>query len=213
VPVQRKGTEVPVERKGTDVPVERKRTDPLRHRLACWIATACLACMSFGASAQAVPFKAELPVLVTSSGQSLDGFTAKTLLTRAGVSNDYKALAKVADLDKVKTLVIAFGASVKGFGSAGVTADSELVRTRELLAAARDRKIRVIGMHIGGSERRTGLSKEIVELVAPASEWLIVWEDGNADGYFTKLAADRKIPLTVIKQPMESGKVLAAAFK
>lgn len=161
----------------------------------------------------AAPFKAPLPVMVTSSGQSLDGFTAKTLLTRAGIANEYKALAKVADLDKVRTLVIAFGASVKGFGTAGVTSDSELARTRELLAAAREKKIRVIGMHIGGAERRTGLSKEIVELVAPASEWLIVWDDGNADGYFTKLAADRKIPLTVIKQPMESGKVLATAFK
>jgi len=177
------------------------------------LAAICLACASFGASGQGAPPKAQLPVLVTSSGQSLDGFTAKTLLTRAGVANEYKALAKVPDLDKVKTLVIAFGASVKGFGAAGVTADTELARTRDLLAAARERKIRVIGMHIGGAERRTGLSKEIVELVAPASEWLIVWEDGNADGYFTKLAAEKKIPLTLIKQPLESGKILAAAFK
>ena len=178
-----------------------------------FIAAAFLACASFAASAQGVAFKAELPVLVTSSGQSLDGFTAKTLLTRAGVANEYKALAKVADLDKAKTVVIAFGASVKGFGAAGITIDTELARTRELLAAARQKKIRVIGMHIGGAERRTGLSKEIVELVAPASEWLIVWEDGNGDGYFTKLAAEKKIPLTLIKQPMESGKILAAAFK
>jgi Domain of unknown function (DUF6305) len=79
--------------------------------------------------------------------------------------------------------------------------------------AAREKKIRVIGMHLGGAERRTGMSKEIVELVAPASEWLIVWEDGNADGYFTKLSAEKKIPLNVIRQPMESGKVLATAFK
>lgn len=172
-----------------------------------------LALMSYGAAAQGVPFKAESPVLVTSSGQSLDGFTAKTLLARAGVPNNYKALATVADLDKVKTLVIAFGASVKGFGAAGVTIDTEMARTRELLAAARAKKIRVIGMHIGGAERRTGMSKEIVELVAPVSEWLIVWKDGNADGYFTKLAAEKKIPLNVIEQPMESGKVLAAAFK
>ncbi len=175
-----------------------------------------LVCTPIAVHAQnvpAAPFKAPLPVMVTSSGQSLDGFTAKTLLTRAGIANEYKALAKTSDLDKVRTLVIAFGASVKGFGTAGVTAESELARTRELLAAAREKKIRVIGMHIGGAERRTGLSKEIVELVAPASEWLIVWDDGNADGYFTRLASDKKIPLTVIRQPMESGKVLATAFK
>ncbi len=178
-----------------------------------WIGLAALALLSSGAAAQGAPFRAESPVLVTSSGQSLDGFTAKTLLTRAGVPNEYKALAKVADLDKVKTLVIAFGASVKGFGAAGVTIDTEMARTRELLAAAREKKIRVIGMHLGGAERRAGMSKEIVDLVAPASEWLIVWEDGNADGYFTKLSAEKKIPLNVIRQPMESGKVLATAFK
>lgn len=185
----------------------------MRKWVSVVVAAVCLACTSYAASAQGAPFKAELPVLVTSSGQSLDAFTAKTLLTRAGVANEYKALAKVPDLDKAKTLVIAFGASVKGFGAAGVTAETELARTRDLLAAARQKKIRVIGMHIGGAERRTGLSKEIVELVAPAAEWLIVWDDGNADGYFTKLAAEKKIPLTVIKQPMESGKILAAAFK
>lgn len=185
----------------------------MRNSVSAFLAAACLACASFAASGQGTPIKAQLPVLVTSSGQSLDAFTAKTLLTRAGVANEYKALAKVADLDKVKTLVIAFGASVKGFGAAGVTADTELARTKDLLAAARERKIRVIGMHIGGAERRSGLSKEIVELVAPASEWLIVWDDGNADGYFTKLAAEKKIPLTLIKQPLESGKILAAAFK
>lgn len=182
-------------------------------RLLCSVAVAmALAAAPLSAAAQDAKLQAQLPVLVTSSGQSLDAFTVKTLLTRAGVANDYKALAKVVDLDKVKTLVIAFGASVKGFGSAGVTAQTEIARTRELLAAAQQKKIRVIGMHIGGAERRGGLSKDIVELVAPASEWLIVWEDGNADGYFTKLAAEKKIPLTIIKQPMESGKVLAAAF-
>lgn len=181
-----------------------------------WFSAALSAVFLVGASlsvkAQEAPFRAELPVLVTPSGQSLDAFTVKTLLARAGVPNEYKALARASDLENVKTLVIAFGASVKGFGAAGVTAETELARTREILAAARQKKIRVIGMHVGGAERRTGLSKEIVELVAPASEWLIVWDDGNADGYFTRLSTEKKIPLTLIKKPLESGKVLAAAF-
>src|SRR3990172_13082611 len=125
----------------------------MRNSVSAFLAATCLACASFGASGQGTPPKAQLPVLVTSSGQSRDGFTAKTLLTRAGVANEYKSLAKVADLDKVKTLVIAFGASVKGFDAAGVTADTELARTKDLLAAAREKKIRVIGMHIGGAER------------------------------------------------------------
>lgn len=159
------------------------------------------------------PLKAESPVLVTSSGQSLDGFTTKTLLTRAGIANDYKALATGADLEKVKTLIIAFGASVKGFGAAGITIDTEIARTTNLLAVARAKKIRIIGMHLGGAERRTGMSKEIVEIVAPACDWLIVWEDGNGDGYFSKLSTEKKIPLNLLKQPMEAGRTIAMAFK
>ena len=107
--------------------------------------------------AQAPKVTAELPVLVTSSGQSLDGFTVKTLLGRAGVANEYNALAKPGDLGAAKTLVIAFGASVKGFGSAGVTADSEMARTKALLAAAQERKMKVIGVHIDDRFVRNGL--------------------------------------------------------
>lgn len=173
---------------------------------------ALLVCAGFAGASLAQKVTAELPVLITSAGQSLDAFTVKTLLGRTGVAHEYKALAKAADLGNAKTLVIAFGASVKGFGSAGVTADTEMARTKELLAAAAERKIRVIGVHIGGSERRGGLSKQFVDLVAPASAWLIVWEDGNEDGFFTRLAAEKKIPLTLLKQPMETGKVLAGAF-
>lgn len=163
------------------------------------------------ARAQA-PIKAELPVLVTSSGQALDAFTVKTFLGRAGVENQYKALASTDDLKDVKTLVIAFGASVKGFGAASVSAETEIARTKAILNLARERKITLIGVHIGGAERRDGLSRQFVELVAPAVDYLVVWQDGNADGYFTKLAFEKKIPITVIPQPIEIGKTLAQVF-
>src|SRR5690606_3920875 len=70
-------------------------------------------------------------VLVTSSGQALDAFTVKTLLTRAGVANDYDPHAKASDLEGRNAVVIAFGASVKGFGAAGITAETDMARTTE----------------------------------------------------------------------------------
>jgi hypothetical protein len=164
------------------------------------------------AHAEDPAFKAELPVLVTSSGQALDGFTVKTLLTRAKVANDYKVQAVAADLADKKTLIVAIGASVKGFGAAGITADSEVARTKELLAEAKRKNIKTIGVHIGGAERREGLSKQFVELVTPAVDYLVVWEDGNADGYFNRVAEEKKIPLTIVKQPLEAGKVLSRAL-
>ena len=103
-------------------------------------------------------------VLVTSSGQALDAFTVKTLLGRAGVANDYDPHASAADLDGRSAVVIAVGASVKGFGAAGITAETEIQRTTALLDAAKAAGVKIIGVHIGGAERRQGLSEQFVQL-------------------------------------------------
>ncbi|MEQ8295683.1 MAG: DUF6305 family protein [Nitratireductor sp.] len=148
-------------------------------------------------------------VLVTSSGQALDAFTVKTLLGRAGVANDYDPHASAADLDGRSAVVIAVGASVKGFGAAGITAETEIERTTALLDAAKAAGVKIIGVHIGGAERRQGLSEQFVQLVAPRADSLVVWKTGNADGYFDSVAAEKDIPITLIDKLTEVGPVLA----
>ena len=148
-------------------------------------------------------------VLVTSSGQALDAFTVKTLLGRAGVENDYDPVATRENLEGHKVVIVAVGASVKGFGAAGITAETELERTRELLEAADAADIKVIAVHIGGAERRQGLSEQFIQLVSNEADAFVVWDKGNADGYFDKVAAERNVPLTLISKLNEVGPVLA----
>jgi Domain of unknown function (DUF6305) len=150
------------------------------------------------------------PILVTSSGQALDAFTVKTLLARAGVNATYDQKVAAAALGDARTIIIAMGASTKGFGQAGITAETEVARTKAILEAAKAKSIPVIGIHIGGAERRKGLSVQFVELVAPASDYLVVSQDGNADGYFTELSKRTAIPLTIIERSLDVGKTLAA---
>ena len=149
-------------------------------------------------------------VLVTSSGQALDAFTVKTLLTRGKIPNTYDPVATVDQLAGMKTLVIAFGASIKGFGAAGITAETELARTQALIDAAKSSGIKIIGVHIGGTERRQGLSEQFVQLVAASADALVVYQPGDEDGFFTKTAADRGIELTLIEQPMKVGEAVTA---
>jgi hypothetical protein len=149
------------------------------------------------------------PVLVTSSGQALDGFTVKTLLGRAGVTANYDPKATVAALEGVKTVIIAVGVSNKGFGQAGITAESEMARTKAILDTAKSKDIRVVFVHIGGAERRKGLSAQFVELVAPAADQLVVTKDGNVDDYFEKVSKSANIPLLLIDQSLQVGKALA----
>jgi hypothetical protein len=153
--------------------------------------------------------KFEKPVLVTSSGQALDAFTVKTLLGRAGVNANYDPKATAAALDGAKTVIIAVGVSNKGFGQAGITAESEMARTKAILDTAKSKDIRVIFVHIGGAERRKGLSVQFVELVAPVADQLVVTKDGNVDDYFEKVSKSSDIPLLLIDQSLEVGKALA----
>ena len=73
--------------------------------------------------------KASPPVLVTSIGQSLDGFQVQLAVRRAGIAFQYDPRAEADKLAEVKTVFLAVGASLKGFGDAGITIKDELART------------------------------------------------------------------------------------
>ena len=154
--------------------------------------------------------KLELPVLVTSAGQALDAFTVKTLLGRASVNASYDAKATATALDNVKTVIIAVGASNKGFGQAGITSETETARTKAILDTAKSKGIPVVCVHIGGAERRKGLSVQFVELVCPAADYIVVSKDGNADNYFDGIAKEKGASLTIIEQSLDVGKAIAA---
>ena len=171
----------------------------------------CLAGATAGVSsvsAQEKP-KASPPVLVTSLGQSLDAFQIQLVVRRAGIAYKYDARADVDQLAEVKTLLLGVGASLKGFGEAGITIKDELARAGQLLDAAKSRGIYVVVLHMGGEERRDALSNQLIELTAPRANLLIIRNDSDADGVFATIAKTGKIPLVIVdnvinlKQPLQ----------
>jgi hypothetical protein len=150
-----------------------------------------------GVAAQEKP-KASPPVLVTSLGQSLDAFQIQLAVRRAGIPYKYDARAEVDQLDEVKTLFLGVGASLKGFGEAGITIKDELARAGQLLDAAKSRGILIVVLHVGGEERRDALSNQLIELAAPRAKLLVIRNDSDADGKFAEIAKAGNIPLVVI---------------
>ena len=142
--------------------------------------------------------KASPPVLVTSLGQSLDAFQIQLAVRRAGIPYKYDARADVDQLDDVKTLFLGVGASLKGFGEAGITIKDELARAGQLLDAAKSRGILIVVLHMGGEERRDALSNQLIELAAPRAKLLVIRDDSDADGMFAGIAKTGNIPLVVI---------------
>lgn len=167
------------------------------------------------AAAQQVPagVSAELPVVMTCPGQAPEGQLVKLIFGRLKTPVKYDPFLEPKDLSGSKTLIIILGGSGKGLGVAGVDLRDEMKRAEALIAEANKQKIKLIGIHTGGEDRRGEVSTKLIDLVAPKMSYIVVREDGNKDGLFTKLAGQHKIPLTLIKATPELSDVFKALFK
>ena len=181
-----------------------------RIALVCALLTVALgAALAQGASAFA-----EKPALVTAVGQSADFEMIKVLLTRSKIPFKADTLVKAESLDgSTRTLVLVVGGSSKGLGAAGISAEVEAARTEALLKRAKELKMSVISVHVGGAARRGAMSDGFINLCVPLSDYVIVVESGNQDGLFTTLAAKAGIGLKEVDRISSVGAPLAAAFK
>jgi len=166
---------------------------------------------------QAPEAKAELPVLVTSCGQSIGPTTIKVVLQRLKLAFDIDPLATPETLQAraksdapYKSLIITMGASLKGMGAAGIAIEDELARAAALVAEARKLGIKVIGAHIEGMKRRAQgaaagdtTDEQSIDAVAPNSAVLLVLKEGNADGRFTAISQAKGIPLVELEKTLD----------
>jgi hypothetical protein len=165
----------------------------------------------FTASVQAQKF--EQPVLISSAGQSADVKLVKMLAQRQGLNATTILMAKPADLTGFKTLIIVPGFSSKGLGAAGISQQEEMERVQTLIKSANDLKIPIVMLHIGGNARRKGQSDAFNQLVGENSKAMVVVKQGDEDGFFTAIAKEKNIPLTLVEKIAETEAPLGNLFK
>ena len=167
--------------------------------------------VAIGASAQ-VMF--ERPGVIVSVGQSSDIAIVKVMLnTQLKLGLEYKPLAQPADLAGMKTLVIVVGASTKGLGAAGLDIAREMDRATSLVKAARGAGARILVMHTGGEARRGKTSNDVIQLVVPDADTVVVVAAGNKDRFFNTLAAKKNIPVIQVERMADAGAAVKAIFK
>jgi hypothetical protein len=156
----------------------------------------------------------EKPALLTSIGQSSDIAIVKVMLnTQAKLGLDVKPVAKPADLAGVRTLVAVVGASAKGLGAAGIDMDKEIARATALLQAAKAQGAKIVVMHTGGENRRGKTSNDLIDLVVPMADHVVVVAAGNKDRKFQALAAKRNAPVVEVEKMTQAGDAVKALFK
>jgi len=157
---------------------------------------------------------ADKPAMVTAVGQSADFEMIKVLLNRNKIPHSAETMIEAAGLTAAsRTLILVAGGSSKGLGAAGISVEVEIERTKALIKRAKELKMSIITVHIGGGARRGKLSDSFIELCMAASDYAIIVADGDKDGFFTKLAKDAKIALTTVERISAVGAPLAASFK
>lgn len=156
----------------------------------------------------------EGPGVLSSIGQGSDIAVVKVLLnTKLKLGLDVKPLAQPADLAGQKSLVVVVGASSKGLGAAGLDVGKETERAKALLEAARAKGIGVIALHTGGAARRGKTTDDLVKLVVPLSDYVIVVAAGNKDKSFQAAAGKSAVPIVEVESLAAVGDAVKAVFK
>lgn len=166
----------------------------------------CAVLLAFSSAVFAVE-NPELPkisesILLTPFGQSQDANFVNLMLKKYDLDYNMTAAADAVDWSKVKTMIAVLGGSGKGLGAAGLDIPSEVARCKALVEKAKENNVFILAMHIGGNDRRGPNSVPFLDFAGDAS-YVIVRSDGNADGFFTKLCEEKKIPLYTIEKTSE----------
>ena len=156
---------------------------------------------------------AEYPIMLTSIGQSADVEMIKALMGSAQIEHEVNKMVTANDLGDVKTLILAVGGSSKGLGAAGIDADEEIERTKDLVNAAKENGVKVIAMHVGGETNRGELSDKFIRPACEQADYIIVVESGNNDGLFTTIASEGAIPMDSVAGITDAIEPLKGAFK
>ncbi len=178
-----------------------------------------LSLISFATEQPSIP-KVEPPVIVTTCGQSPGALMVWLLSKQIKLPCDRKDLLTAEDLKAkadagkpYKTLLITTGTSMKGMGAAGVDIDIEVARIKAVIDEAKKEGILIIGAHIEGMARRVDATDAAsITLVIPESKLLLIREDSNEDGYFTKAAEELDIPIITFKETLDLTDVFKKLF-
>lgn len=199
-----------------------KRRFVINRGICLLLIVICLLCFSGLGSAveQADLPKLELPLVVTTCGQSPGALMVWVLCNQIKLPCERADLLKAEDLkaraeegNPYRTLIITTGTSMKGMGAAGVDIDFEVARIKSIIEEAKAEGITIVGAHIEGLARRVDATDTAsIETVIPESHLLLIREDSNEDGYFTKAAEELQIPIITFKETLDLADIFKELF-
>lgn len=151
--------------------------------------------------------------LITSAGQSTDVYIVSDIANQLLIHNYFMPQANSNDLKGINTVVLVVGYSPLGKKLSGLDNEGEKKRITELLGKSKSEKLSVITLYIGGKQRREKETDELLRLVSPYTDYMISTKEADYDSFLSELAAENKIPLTLVGGVNDISGPFASAFR
>lgn len=152
-------------------------------------------------------------IMITSAGQNIEAYIVQDVVNENRLNNWFIPEARAADLEGISAIIISVGYSELGMELHDGDLASEKERIEAVLAEALERKTPVICIYLGGAERRSAETDELLELSVPGSDYLIALAAGDEDRFLTDLSEAHQVPAVFIQDLQDFEKPLASLFR
>lgn len=189
--------------------------------LAALIILLILSCMPFKDSSYEKIFTlpalpqpiAKAPIVITSAGQSTDTYIICDIANQLMIRSFFMPQARDVDLKDINTLVFVVGYSSLGTKLQNISYEDEKMRIEKLLKKAKDSRMKIVTVAMGGEYTQNDKTEELLKLVGAQTDYFIGIRESSNEGILTELAADNDIPLTLVGEVKDISYPFASAFR
>ena len=95
----------------------------------------------------------------------------------------------------------------------GTSTGREAMEDGQPLLSTLDKGLRVLVLHLGGKARRGAQSDDFNTVAANAAGALVVVKAGDEDQLFSRIAAERKVPIDLVEKISDAGVPISKMLK
>lgn len=155
---------------------------------------------------------AKTPVVITSAGQNTDSYIVYDISNQLMIRSYFMPQAKDTDLKDINTIVFVVGYSSLGSKLQNISYEEEKMRIMKLLEKAKENKMTVLTVVIGG-ERMNNRTEQLIRLIGARTDYLIGLKKSSKESILIELARDYDIPLTLVSGVCDISEPFASAFR
>ena len=156
---------------------------------------------------------AKVPVVITSAGQSTDTYSINDISNQLMIRSFFMPQAEAEGIEDMNSIVFAVGYSSLGLKLQGISYEDEKARIEKLINMAKDNKLTIITVVLGGEQPIDVRNEEIISLVGAKSDYIIGLKGSSNEELLADLAENGNIPLTLVRKVKDISVPFASAFR